>query len=71
MTAEAVEEGVGRRRWWQQTTTGADNQCASRQRKQQDWVADYNREGTTVASNVIECRVTMMAATGEDGGSRQ
>jgi hypothetical protein len=37
----------------------------------QDWVADYNREGTTVASNAVEGRVAMMAAMVQGGGGRQ
>ncbi len=37
----------------------------------QDWVADYNGEGPKVASNTVESRVAMMAATVEDGGGRQ
>ncbi len=37
----------------------------------QDWVADYIREGTTVASNAVESRVAIMAAMVEDGSGRQ
>ncbi len=37
----------------------------------QDWVADYNGEGTTVASNAGDSGVAMMAARVEDGGGRQ
>ncbi len=37
----------------------------------QDRVAGYNGEGTTVASDAVESRVAMMAATVEDGGGRQ
>ncbi len=36
----------------------------------QDWVADYNGEGTKVASNTGDSRVAMMAVTVEDGGGR-
>jgi hypothetical protein len=37
----------------------------------QAWVVDYNAEGLMVASNAVESRVAMMAATVEDGGGRQ
>jgi hypothetical protein len=37
----------------------------------QDWVANYNGEGTMVASNAGDSGVAMIAATVEDGGTRQ
>ncbi len=37
----------------------------------QDWVADYNGEGMTVASDAVESRVVIMAAMVEDSGGRQ
>ncbi len=36
----------------------------------QDWVADFNREGRTVASNAGDSGVAMMAVIVEDGGGR-
>ncbi len=36
----------------------------------QDWVANYNGEGTTVASDVGDSEVAMIAATVEYGGGR-
>jgi hypothetical protein len=38
----------------------------------QDWVAGYNREGTTVANNAADSRMAIMVATVlEDSGGRQ
>ncbi len=40
-------------------------------KRTQDWVADYNREETTVAREAVESRVAIMAVTVEDGDGRQ
>ena len=37
----------------------------------QDWLADYNGDGTMVASNAKDSEVAMMAVMVEDGSGRQ
>jgi hypothetical protein len=37
----------------------------------QDWVADFNGEGTAMASNARDSGVAMMTAMVKDGGGRQ
>jgi hypothetical protein len=67
MTAAAVEDSGGGRRWRQWTTRGRTTMAALDNKGTQDWVADYNGEGTTVSRDAGDSGVAMMAATVEDG----
>ncbi len=53
------------------TKTGWTMTEAIDDKNMQDQVADYNGEGTKVASSNRDSGVVMMAATVEDGGGRQ
>ncbi len=64
MMALADEDSGGGQQWGQTMTVAMDI------KGMQDWVGNYNREGTTVASNAGDSRVAKMAAAVEDGGSR-
>ncbi len=63
--AAADNDGGGEQQRGRTTTAVVDDKDT------QDWVEDYNEEGTMVASNARDSRVAMMAATVEDGGGRQ
>jgi hypothetical protein len=56
--------GGGGGRWGQTTTLVMDN------KGMQDWVADCNGEGMTLARDAGDSGVAKMVATVEDGGGR-